>query len=149
MSLENLHKFGKIQEHKTSAEEIKNLFAVSKRCLSDASQTNISLDLRFISAYQGALAAAEALLYSCGYKAPKGNYHYMTWEALRNIDDDTIRKTIILFDSARQKRGVAFYDHADIVSETEFKELFSEAKKFIVYVKSKIKKEFPSLASGA
>ena len=75
MSLENLYKFGKIQEHKTSAEEIKNLFAVSKRCLSDASQANISLDLRFISAYQGALAAAEALLYSYGYKAPKGNYH--------------------------------------------------------------------------
>ena len=145
MSLDNLYKFGKLQKHKTSPEEIENLFAVSKRCIDDASQTNISLDLRFISAYQAALASAEALLYCHGYKAPKGNYHYMTWEAMRNIQDDYIRKTVILFDDARQKRGTAFYDHADIVSETEFKELFSEVNLFMRHIKNKIKKEFELL----
>ena len=145
MGLEDLYRFGKIQRHKTSAEEINNLFDVSKRCLEDASQTNISLDLRFISAYQAALAAAEALLYAYGYKAPKGNYHYMTWEGLRNISDDHIKQTIILFDVARQKRGNAFYDRTDVISETEFDELFREAKAFVVYIKNKIRKQFPGL----
>lgn len=142
MSLENLYRFGKLQRHKTSPEEIKNLFGVSKRCLNDASQTNISLDLRFNSAYQAVLAVAEALLHCYGYKASKGNYHYMTWEALRNIAEDETKKSIILFDAARQKRGIAFYDHADIVSETEFKELFGEAKLFVEHVRDRIKREF-------
>jgi uncharacterized protein (UPF0332 family) len=143
MSLESLSKFAKLQGHKTSPEEIKNLFEVSARCLKDASQTNISLDLRFISAYQAALAVAEALLYCHGCKAPKSNYHFMTWEAMRNIDDAYIKKTVMLFDDARKKRGVAFYDHADIVSEIELKELFKEAKVFVEYMRDKIKKDFP------
>lgn len=143
MSLEDLYRFGKIQKHKTSQEEIKNLFDVADRCLKDASQENISLDLRFVAVYQAALAVAESLLCCNGYKAPKGNYHYMTWEGLRNIHDDYIKKSIILFDSARQKRGAAFYDHTDVVSEVEFNELFKEAKAFISYIKAKIKKEYP------
>ena len=144
MSLEDLYRFGKIQKHETSHAEIKNLFEVADRCLKDASQKNISLDLRFIAVYQAALAAAESLLYCNGYKAPKGNYHYMTWEGLRNIQDDNIKKSIILFDSARQKRGAAFYDHTDVVSEVEFNELFNEAKAFITYIKARIKKEHPA-----
>jgi len=144
MSLESLYKFGKIQKHKTSKEEIKGLFEVCKRCLIDASQPNISLDLRFISTYQAGLAAAEAFLYCHGYKAPKGNYHYMTWEGLRNVHDDYIKGIVVLFDSARQKRGAAFYDRVNIVSEVELNELFKEAKAFVAYIKDDIKKKFPS-----
>ncbi len=142
MSLEDLYRFGKIQKHKTSQEEIKNLFDVADRCLKDASQENISLDLRFVAVYQAALAAAESLLCCNGYKAPKGNYHYMTWEGLRNIQDDYIKKSVIIFDTARQKRGIAFYDHTDVVSEIEFDELFNETKKFVNYIKNRIKKEY-------
>jgi len=143
MSLENLYKFGKLKRHKTSPEEIESLLGVANRCLGDASQVSISLDLRFIAAYQAALAAAEAFLYCYGYKAPKGNYHYMTWEAMRNLQDEYIRKAIVLFDDARQKRGVAFYDHADVVSEAEFKELFEEVKIFVGHIKDAIRKRFP------
>lgn len=147
MSLEDLYRFGKIQKHKTSAEEITDLFNIAKRCLEDASQTNISLDLRFISTYQAALAVAEALLYSHGYKAPKGNYHYMTWEALRNIPDDYIMKTIILFNIARQKRGNAFYDRTGVVSKTEFDELYGETTKLVAHIKKKLNKQFPDIVN--
>lgn len=145
MSLEDLYKFGKLKKHNTSPEEIKDLFDVTQRCLEDASQKNISLDLRFIAAYQGALAAAEAILYCFGYEAPKDSFHYMTWQALKNIPDAAIKKVIILFDKARQKRGSAFYDRADVVSETEFKEFFKETKTFVDYIKEKIKIGFPAL----
>ena len=52
------------------------------------------------------------------------------------------------FNDARSKRGDAFYDHADVTSETEYKELCKESEKFVEYVKNRIKKEFSDLAKG-
>ncbi|GEM_PF-1260233 len=148
MTLEDLYKFGKLKSHKTSPEEIAGFFSIVKRCLKDAAQTNISLDLRFISTYQATLAAAEALLSCYGYTAPRQNYHYATWEGLRNINDTYIKSVIALFDDARQKRGGAFYEHAGIVNETEFKALVKETKIFVDYIKNKIKKEFLDLGKN-
>lgn len=145
MSLEDLHKFGKLEKHKTSSQEIKALFGVAERCLKDSSQDAISLDLRYVAAYQAALAAGEALLCSLGYKAPKNNYHYMVWEALRQILDKSFKDTLILFDDARAKRASAFYDHAEVASDTEYEEIFDEAKKFVNFVRNKIKKDFRDL----
>jgi uncharacterized protein (UPF0332 family) len=148
LSLEDLCKFGKLQKHNTSSQEISGLFGVAKRCLKDAKQDSISFELRYISAYQAALAAGEALLYCFGYSAPKTNYHYMVWEGLRQILDRSFKNTLILFNDARSKRGDAFYDHADVTSETEYKELCKESAKFVEYVKNRIKKEFRDLAKG-
>lgn len=145
MGLEDLYRFGKLQRHKTSPEEIRDLFGVAERCLKDASCNMISLELRFISAYQAALAAGEALLYCLGYEAPKNAYHYMTWEALRQVLGDSFKTTLILFNSARQKRADAFYDHASVTTETEYEEIFEEAKKFVDFIRTKIKKEFQNL----
>ena len=147
MSLEDLYKFDKLKKHKTTPQEVKDLFGVAQRCLKDSSQTTISLDLRFISAYQAALATGEAFLYCLGYQAPKNNYHYMVWEGLRQTLDASFKKTLILFNDARAKRGDAFYDHASVTSETEFKEIYQEAKKFVSFIKSKIEKEFPDLGA--
>ncbi len=148
MSLEDLCKFGKLQKHKTSAQEIVDLFGVAQRCLKDASQDSISFELRYISAYQAALATGEALLCCFGCTAPKTNYHYMVWEGLRQILDNSFKDTLILFNDARSKRGDAFYDHADVTSETEYKELYKESKIFVEYVKNRIKKEFRELGKS-
>jgi uncharacterized protein (UPF0332 family) len=144
MSLEDLYKFGKLKKHKTTSEEIRNLFDVAERCIKDASQENISLDLRFVSAYQGALVCAEALLYCFGYQAPRNSYHYMTWDALKNISDEYINSAIAIFNDAKQKRSNAFYDRSDVVSEGEFEELLEETKKFAEYIRGKIKQDFPN-----
>jgi len=148
MSLEDLLKFGKLERHKTSSEEVQSLFGVAERCIKDASQKTISLDLRFIAAYQAALAAADALLNCLGYKTAKTGRHYMVWEALRQAFDPSFKDTLALFNDARSKRGDAFYDHADVISETEFKELFAEADKFARLIRARIKKEFPELGKG-
>jgi hypothetical protein len=113
-----LLRFGKLERHKTSTEEVKSLFGVVDRCIRDASQRSISLDLRYVAAYQAALAAADALLNCLGYKTPKTGRHYMVWEALRQALDPSFRDTLALFNDARSKRGDAFYDHADVISET-------------------------------
>ena len=143
MSLSDLYKFGKLEKHTTSPQETKDLFGVAERCLKDASQDTISLDLRFVSAYQAALAAGEALLCCIGYRAPKVNYHYMVWEALRQILDVSFKSILILFNDARTKRADAFYDHASVTSETEYKEILNEAERFVNFAKDKIKHTFP------
>jgi len=148
MSLEDLCKFEKLQKHKTSGQEIKGLFGVANRCLKDAAQGSISFELRYISAYQAALAAGEALLCCFGYTAPKINYHYMVWEGLRHILDSSFKDTLILFNDARSKRGDAFYDHAEVTSETEYKELYRESEKFVEYARRRIKKEFRELGKS-
>lgn len=148
MSLDDLLRFGKLERHNTSTEEVKSLFGVVERCIKDASQKAISLDLRYVAAYQAALAAADALLNCLGYKTAKTGRHYMVWEALRQALDASFKDTLALFNDARSKRGDAFYDHADVVSETEFKELFAEADKFAKLIRAKIKKEFPELGKG-
>ncbi|MFA5316000.1 MAG: hypothetical protein WC369_01090 [Dehalococcoidales bacterium] len=148
MSLEDLYKFGKLEKHKTSPQEIKDLMGVAERCLKDSAQAAISTDLRFIAAYQAALAAGEALLCCMGYKAPKNNYHFMVWEAMRNTLDDSYRGVLVLFNGARSKRADAFYDRPSVASDTELKELLKEAEKFTAFVKSKIKKDFPEYGKG-
>jgi uncharacterized protein (UPF0332 family) len=143
--LEDLYRFGKLEKHKTSAQEIKGLFDVAERCLKDASQDAISLDLRYVAAYQAALAAGEALLCCLGYKAPKNNYHYMVWEALRQVLDKSFKDTLVLFDDARAKRSSVFYDHANVTSDTEYDEILEEAKRFVNFARSRIKKDFAGL----
>ncbi len=146
MSLEDLLRFAKVEKHKTSPEEIADLLGVADRCMADASQKAISTELRFITAYQAALAAGEALMHCYGIKAPKTNHHFMVWESLRHILDTSFKDTLALFNDARSKRGEAFYDHATVTSETELDELLKEAKKFVDYVKARIRKEFSALA---
>ena len=87
-------------------------------------------------------------MYCLGYSAPKNNYHFMIWEALRHILDKPFKETLMLFDDARAKRANAFYDRASVTSETEYKEIFEEAKKFVQFIRDRIKKEFPDLGKG-
>ena len=82
-------------------------------------------------------------MYCLGYSAPKNNYHFMIWEALRHILDKPFKETLMLFDDARAKRANAFYDRASVTSETEYKEILNEAERFVNFVKDKIKHTFP------
>lgn len=148
MNLDDLYRFGKLEKHSTAPEEITGLFDVAKRCLKDASQDSISAELRYIAAYQAALAAGEALLHCNGYKTPKASHHYMVWEALRQALDKSFKEQLALFNDARSKRADAFYDHAGLISETEYKEIFDESKHFVELLRSKIKKDFPNLGKG-
>ncbi|MBI4974576.1 MAG: hypothetical protein HZC19_02015 [Candidatus Omnitrophica bacterium] len=148
MSLDDLYRFGKLEKHSTTSEEIAGLFDVAKRYLKDASQDSISAELRYIAAYQAALAAGEAFLHCNGYKTPKMSHHYMVWEALRQVLDKSFKEQLALFNDARNKRADAFYDHAGLINETEYKEVFDESKRFVESLRGKIKKDFPSLWKG-
>jgi hypothetical protein len=66
MSLKNWRDNGWLVEHKTSAQEITDLLAVSERDLKDSSAPGISPDWQLAIAYNAALQAATAALFASG-----------------------------------------------------------------------------------
>ena len=77
MTLKQWMDNGWLRPHKTSAEEIENLFMIIDRDLKDA-KGGISDDWRFGIAYNAALKLCTILLYAEGFKAEKTLQHYRT-----------------------------------------------------------------------
>ena len=81
MTLKQWMDNGWLRPHKTSAEEIENLFMIIDRDLKDA-EGSISDDWRFGIAYNAALKLCTIILYAEGFKAEKTLQHYRTIQAL-------------------------------------------------------------------
>ena len=65
---------GRLRPHKTTPQEIENLFMIVDRDLKDA-ETGISDDWRFGIAYNAVLKLCTILLYTEGFKAEKSLQH--------------------------------------------------------------------------
>jgi uncharacterized protein (UPF0332 family) len=143
MTLENWYSVGKLKKHKTSKQEINNIFNLIARDLQDASLEELSADRKFNISYNAAFQAGLALLYCYDYKPSTESHHYITWTALREILEKEKISVIDYFDRCRKKRNIADYDRAGIVSNKESEELFKETKAFVEFVREKIKNEFP------
>ena len=70
MTLKQWSDNGWLRPHKTTPEEIENLFQIVDRDLKDAS-SELSADWRFGIAYNAALKLCMILLYSEGYEAER------------------------------------------------------------------------------
>lgn len=81
MSLTNWHTVGWVVEHKTTPEEIRDLFAVSERDLKDSEVTGISPDTQLGLAYNAALQVCAAALAAAGYRASRDRKHFVTLQA--------------------------------------------------------------------
>lgn len=60
---------GRLKRHRSSPREIRDLLCVADRDLKDAAVTAISLDRRFITAYQTVLQLATIVLAASGFRA--------------------------------------------------------------------------------
>lgn len=72
MSLPTWLAAGWLQPHKTSPEEIRDLWSIVSRDLTDAASGGISADWQYGIAYNAALKLCTILLYAEGYKPAKG-----------------------------------------------------------------------------
>jgi len=59
---------------------------------------------------------------------------------MKDLVDEDIRKTILLFENAAKKRNKLSYDVAGLASQKEADEIYSEAKNFVAFIKKEIKK---------
>jgi hypothetical protein len=119
MSLDQWFSNGWLILHKTSQQEITNLFAVAARDLRDASLAGLSSDGRLSLGYNAALQAAAAALYAAGYRAAKGQaIHVRTIQSIEytiGADAQTVRE----FERFAVKRHRGHYDLAGAATDTE------------------------------
>jgi uncharacterized protein (UPF0332 family) len=139
LSLNAWLKNGWLIEHKTSAEEIGDLFHIVDRDLKDCEVTRLSPDWRFNIAYNAALQCAKAALATAGYRPTRESHHYRLIHSLAYTIHAS-DKLIIQFDMFRKKRNISDYLRSGQVSDQEVKEMIALAKKLRDRVKDWIEK---------
>jgi hypothetical protein len=141
-SLQDWLKFGWFKEHKTSRQEIDELFAVADRDLAASNTPGLHNDWRFNIAYNAALQLASAALAAAGYQAERSNHHYRVIESLGltlGVDATTITK----FDIFRKKRNISDYERAGGVSDFEADEMRQLAERLRLEVDAWIRQNHP------
>ena len=135
MSLANWTKNGWLRPHKSTNEEIDNLFEIVERDLKDVSVKGLSDDWKFGIGYNAALKLCTILLHSSGYRAEKNLAHYRTLQNLPLILGEKYSTDADYLDACRKKRNETEYDFAGNISAEEVKELL----KFCEDLKKEVK----------
>jgi uncharacterized protein (UPF0332 family) len=148
MPYERLLREGRIRRHRTNPQEIASLFRVMERDLADAAITALSADRRFATAYNAALQAATAVMYSEGYRAHGIGHHSTTFRFLKEVMDPEMSALADYFDDCRRKRNRADYVGAGYISVTEAEDLLMEARKFAAQAQAWIQTHHSELQEG-
>lgn len=119
MPYDRLLRSGRIRSHRTNRQEIAGLFQVVERDLADASIMALSADRRFATAYNAALQAATAVMYSEGYRAHNLGHHSTVFEFLGEAMGTEVASLASYFDDCRRKRNRADYVGAGSITLTE------------------------------
>lgn len=133
MTLESLARKGWLVAHKTSRQEINDLFSVAKRDLADCRVSGLSVDWRLNIAYNAAIQCAKAALAVSGYRPSREAQHYRIIQSLKytiNMNSEDIT----YFDGFRKKRNISDYEKSGLVSEEEAEEMYQ----FAVELKDRI-----------
>src|SRR5205085_2555015 len=107
-------------DHKTSAQEISDLFGVADRDLQDCAAKGLSDDWRMVIAYNAALECAAAALAASGYRAARESHHFRIIQSL-SLTLGLDNKVIAQLDKFRKKRNVSDYERAGAGSTTPSK----------------------------
>ena len=129
MSLEDWKRNHWLKEATPSLAEITQLLAVVDREISDASVSELSVDGRFMHAYDAALNLCTIALRSSGYAVIKGQgHHKKTIESLPLCLGKEHSDTAGFIEIASRQRGQAMYDRTDVVEEKDAADLLQTAK---------------------
>jgi len=136
---------GRLKKHRTNRKEIQDILRVVDRDVKDAEVTEISIDLRFTTAYQAALQLATIVLAASGFRTIGSGHHWVTFKMLPELMGSETQSLAEYFDLCRGKRNLSDYDRAGEISEHEAKELLKEAKKFRGAILNWLKTRHPTL----
>lgn len=144
MSLRDWERKGWVTKHKTSPEEIREIFHIVDRDLSDCQAWALSSDWRLNIAYNAALQSAKAALAAVAYRASREAHHFRVIQSLKftiGLDESLIDK----LDQFRKKRNISDYERAGLVSEGEVTEALSLANQLKKQVEQWIRSNHPHL----
>ena len=144
MSLADWERNGWLTAHRTSPNEIRDLFAVVDRDLADSEAKGLSPDWRMNIAYNAALRAATAALAAAGYRASRDQHHYRVIQSLRETLGTEI-KVVNTFDVFRKKRNIAGYERIGLVSDADAEAIRALAIKLCDDVVAWLERHHPEL----
>jgi hypothetical protein len=133
-----------LKPHKTSSNEVLDLFALIERDLADCQAAGLSADWRLNIAYNAALQSATIALAASGYRAGRDSHHYRIIQSLAH-PIDAPASMIAYFDQFRKKKNIGEYERAGITSDQEAREMFLLAKKIRDEVAAWLLKTHPEL----
>ena len=146
MNLEQWHRNSWIREWKTNSSEIEDLFAVVDREIADASVDGLSMDGRYMHAYDAALNLCAIALRASGYAVPKGaGHHKKTIEALPLVLGSRFQATSDEVEVASRLRGQAMYDRAEVVRKEDATSLLTTVTCLRAAVLEWLQKNHPDL----
>lgn len=145
MNFESWQAAGRLRPHKTTKEEIRELLSIAQRDLSDAAISELSMDRRFLIAYEAALTLATIPLYCTGFETHGQGHHWLTFKSLPEVMGAEFTELADHFDVCRTKRNVGMYDRGGQISETEVEELLAEVERFRELVRDWLKRNHSDL----
>ncbi len=146
MSLEQWRRNGWLISNDTTEAEIAQLIAVVDRELSDAATQGISVDGKFMHAYDAGLILCMIPLRARGYRVTKGSgHHKRAIESLPLTIGLDLRNVSDQIEIASRKRGQAMYDHVDVVEEKDADVLIQTAKNLRATVLEFLRQNYPQL----
>lgn len=119
---------GWLKPHRSSRQEIADLFGVADRDIAACQTPDLVADWRLNIAYNAALQLATAALAAAGYEASRIGHHYRVIQSLAltlGLDADTVAG----FDDLRRMRNTSDYERAGAISDTEADEMLRLAKR--------------------
>lgn len=135
MSYQSLHRAGLIESCSIRQVEIRDQMDIARRDVKTASGLmNLDLDWALIVAYNAALQASLAFMYSRGYRPRGSDRHKTVIRFLRATLDSSFKSKLNRLDRMRKKRHQAVYRIAGAVSETEAKATIDFADNFVTQV---------------
>lgn len=145
MSLEKWVEYSWLKREATSSDEIQGLLSIVDRGLRDAKVESISTDLRFIAAFNSALAAATTALRAHGYRtASQVGHHMKTIESLEFTLPEGHR-FVQRLKVLSNKRNRSSYDVAGAVSDEDLRSVMKLAAELEHAVGSWLANEHPDL----
>jgi uncharacterized protein (UPF0332 family) len=136
MKYARLIKENKIRKEKAYSGQIKDLFSLAERDLKTAEFTATQdWDWAFAIAYNSVLQACRAYMLSRGYRSRSVEAHKITFEFMRLALNKEYLDLINYFDRCRIKRHKTVYQSKSTITETELKQLLSNAKLFVLKLK--------------
>lgn len=144
MTLKECLEKGFIKKQASSSQEIKNLFDIVSRDLSD-SEVGVTEDWKFGITYNAALKLATILLRASGYRTSGLGHHGNTIALIPAILGKHKKDDSEYLDACRKKRNILEYDYVGCVTAKEVKELRDFTYEFKEEVLAWLKENHPEL----
>ena len=125
--------------------EIDNLRSIVTRSLGDVAVVGLSVDSRFIMAYDAARTLSLIVVRAAGYRPRMVGGHYNTFVALETADP-AFAALSAYFDGCRIKRNASEYTFAGGVSDTDADGLLNTVRQFAIDAEAWVRTHHPPLA---